>query len=87
MKTVRQMLQGKTAGVYTIGPDVPVIDSPAVGANEASNLFMITVPGALEVADMMADRRLAQVQPLSRSPQVTLLCNGNKAAQMAKADA
>lgn len=27
MKTVKQMLQGKTSGVFTIGPDVPVIDA------------------------------------------------------------
>jgi CBS domain-containing protein len=27
MKTVRQLLQGKTAGVHTIGPDAPVIDA------------------------------------------------------------
>lgn len=27
MKTVRQLLQGKTTGVYTIGPNAPVIDA------------------------------------------------------------
>ncbi len=27
MKTVKQMLQGKTSGVFTIDPDVPVIDA------------------------------------------------------------
>jgi hypothetical protein len=40
-----------------------------------------------QFAQCFRHRRLAQVQPLSRTPQVALLRNGNKAAQMAKADA
>ena len=40
-----------------------------------------------EFAQRFRYRRLAQMQPLGGAPQIALLRDGDKAAQMAKADA
>ena len=41
----------------------------------------------LELTERFRHRRLAQMQPLGGAPEIALLRDGDKAAQMAKADA
>lgn len=58
MKTVRQLLQGKTSGVHTIGPDVPVIDALSLMAEREIGALPVMAGGKL--AGILSERDYAR---------------------------
>ena len=48
MKTVRQLLQGKQSGVYTVEPDVPVIAALRLMAEHGIGALPVVAGGRLE---------------------------------------
>jgi len=58
MKTVRQLLQGKATGVYTIDPDVPVIDALRQMAEREIGALPVVENGKL--AGILSERDYAR---------------------------
>jgi CBS domain-containing protein len=70
MKTVRQLLQGKTAGVCTIGPDAPVIDALRVMAER--EIGALVVVNGEKLAGILSERDYARkVMLLGKSSRDT----------------
>ena len=47
MRTVRQLLEGKTPGVYAIGPEAPVIDAIRLMAEKRIGALLVLDAGAM----------------------------------------
>jgi len=58
MKTVRQLLQGKTSGVFTIGPEAPVFDALTLMAERGVGALPVVSGGKL--AGILSERDYAR---------------------------
>jgi CBS domain-containing protein len=58
MRTVRQLLEGKTPGVFAIGPDAPVLDAIRLMAEKRIGALLVMEAGAL--AGIVSERDYAR---------------------------